>query len=157
MKKLVRFIFILCVSSVALFSNEIVFTKNDLCAIRNINVYKDPKWVAQMTLKSGQKVLFCSSKSMFEFYYKPGLYKEYDYKKTEDIKSILVTDYKTLEAIDAFKAFYVYGSTKVSPAGDDLVAFQTKKEAELFAKKNQGKRVFSFKEVRFSLIELLNI
>ena len=58
--------------------------------------------------------------------------------------------------IDAKKAFFVYGSRKISPSGDDLVAFQSREDAFNYSQDNNGKRIFSFDEVKNSLIRLLN-
>jgi len=155
MKKLLLSLLILSVGLSA-FAQGIQFNKKDVCVIRNIELYKYPKWPSQITLHSGQKANFCSPKSMLEFYYKPGLYKEFKYLSKADIKEILVTDHTTLDAIDATKAFYVYGSNETSPAGDDLVTFRKYSDAKNFAAKHNGKRVFTFKEVSHGLIKLLN-
>ena len=61
-----------------------------------------------------------------------------------------------LSKVDAKKAFFVYGSSKISPAGDDLVAFESKEDASNYSQNNNGKRIFSFSEVKNSLIRLLN-
>ena len=93
---------------------------------------------------------------MFEFYFRPGKWFDMGVKSEDDFKKMWVTDYTSLEAIDAKKAFYVYGSNKISPAGDDLVAFSTFLDADIFAKQNNGKRVFKFHKVSDALIRLLN-
>jgi len=154
MKKIV---ILLAVSLSFLISEPIKTTKSDIGLIRKIKVYKYPKWVAKVVIKNTNKeVLFCSPKSMFEFYFQPSRFKEFGVKDLTGFKSITVTNYNNLDAIPALKAFFVYGSRAISPAGDDLPAFSTKKEAEDFAKKYSGKRVFSFGEVKFALIKLLN-
>jgi len=43
-----------------------------------------------------------------------------------------------------------------SPAGDDLVAFESEEEAKKFAAKHKGKRILKFDEVPDALIRLLN-
>ena len=93
---------------------------------------------------------------MFEFYYNIQRWEAFDAKELADFKNILVTDYNTLKIIDARKSFFVYGSHNISPAGDDLVAFDSKEEAQKFLEKNNGKRILSFTEVKNSLIRLLN-
>lgn len=136
--------------------NELNFTKETSCEIRKIKLYENPTWASKINLKDGKSIFFCSPKSMFEFYYTEEKWSPFGIKSLEDFKDILVTDYKTLKIIDAQKAFFVYGSTKTSPAGDDLVVFESKTNAEEYAKNNNGKRVFSFFEVKNSLIRLLN-
>lgn len=136
--------------------NELNFTKETSCEIRKIKLYENPTWASKINLKDGKSIFFCSPKSMFEFYYTEEKWSPFGIKSLEDFKDILVTDYKTLKIINAQKAFFVYGSTKTSPAGDDLVVFESKTNAEEYAKNNNGKRVFSFFEVKNSLIRLLN-
>ena len=77
-------------------------------------------------------------------------------KSELDFSKIVVTDYETIKPIDAEKAFYVYGSLAISPAGYDLVAIGTKDRAESFSKKYNGKRILEFDKVSDALILLLN-
>lgn len=135
---------------------EMNFTKETACEIRKIKLYENPVWASKIDLKDGKSLFFCSPKSMFEFYYNEEKWESFGIKSTSDFKNILVTDYKTLKIIDATKAFFVYGSNKISPAGDDLVAFESKENATNYLQVNNGKRVFSFLEVKNSLIRLLN-
>ena len=130
-------------------------SKNEIGLIRKVKVYKEPTWIASIKVRSGIEIFFCSPKSMFEFYHRPGKWPEYNVKTDSDMR-IFVTDFITLEKIEGRDAFYVYGSNKTSPAGDDLVAFKTKKDAQRFADSNNGKRVFAFKDVSSALVNYLN-
>ncbi len=132
------------------------YDKNTSCLVRHIKVYKEPKWVAKIKIRNGKTVYFSSPKSLFEFYHRPGKWFDIGVKSERDFSKIVVTDFNTLKAIDAEKAFYVYGSRVTSPAGDDLVPFKTKKAAEDFSKTYSGKRIFKFDEVSDALIRLLN-
>jgi nitrous oxide reductase accessory protein NosL len=132
------------------------YDKKTMCLVRKLPVYQAPKWVAKIELKSGKKLFFSSPKSMFEFYLQPGKWFDIGVKSEKDFKDIIVTNYNTLSLIDAKKAYYVYGSRAISPAGDDLVAFSNKEEAQKFATKYNGKRVFEFKDVSSALIRLIN-
>ena len=132
------------------------YTKNTLCLVRHIKVYKEPKWVSKIELKNGKVVFFTSPKSMFEFYFRPGKWYDLGVKNEKDFRHIVVTDYKTLKPINAKDAYFVYGSREVSAAGYDLVAFENKDQAKDFAKKYNGKRVFEFMNVSDALIRLLN-
>jgi len=93
---------------------------------------------------------------MFEFYHRPGKWFDVGVKSERDFSEILVTDYETMQAINAETAYFVYGSRATSPSGDDLVALETKEAAEAFAKRYSGKRVFKFDEISDALIRLLN-
>jgi len=132
------------------------YDKNTSCLVRHLKVYKEPRWVSKIELTNGKKVFFSSPKSMFEFYHRPGKWYDFGVKSEEDFKDIIVSDYETLKLIDAKKAYFVYGSRAQSPGGDDLPAFSSKKQAEHFAKKYNGKRVMSFKNISPALIKLIN-
>ena len=139
-----------------LFSFEMDFTKETISVVRHMKVYKDPKWVAKIELTNGKKLFFVSPKSMIEFYHQPGKWFDLGVKSEKDFKDILVTDFKTLKPVKAKGAFFIYGSNVTSPAGDDLVPFDSYAAAEEFSKAHNGKRILSFKEVSDALVRLLN-
>ena len=132
------------------------YTPETICLVRKLKIYKNPKWVGKIELQNGKKVFFSSPKSLFEFYQRPGKWFEVGVKSEKDFKDIVVTDYVTMKAINARDAFYIYGSRAISPAGDDLVAIEKREDAEKFAKKYHGRRVFKFDEVSGALIKLIN-
>lgn len=132
------------------------YTPETTCLIRNFKIYKNPKWAGKIELQNGKKVFFSSPKSLIEFYKRPGKWFQVGVKSENDFKDIIVTDYLTLKPINARKAFYIYGSRATSPAGDDLVVIENRTDAQNFAKKYNGKRVFKFDEVSGGLIKLLN-
>lgn len=151
-----KIIFAAILTSSLLFSYTMDYDRNTKCVVRKVKVYKDPQWVAKIELTNGKKLFFCSPKSMIEFYQQPGKWFDLGVKSESDFKDIIVTDYKTLKPVDARGAFFVYGSNKISLAGDDLVAFEKYDDAKDFASKNNGKRIFSLGEVKEGLIKLLN-
>ena len=153
---MIKIILGMFLASSLLFSFEMDFDKNTQCLVRHIKVYENPAWVAKIELNNGKKVFFSTPKSMFEFYFRPSKWYEVGVKNENDFKDIVVIDYNTLKAINAREAFFVYGSRAISPAGDDLVPFKSKKEAEEFVKKEGGSRIFSFDKVPNGLIKLLN-
>ena len=132
------------------------YTKKTRCVVRNFFVYKDPRWVSKLELANGKKIFFSSPKSMFEFYFRPGRWFNVGVKSEKDFKDIIVTDYNSMKLVNAKDAYYIYGSRAISPAGDDLVAFETKEGAEAFSKSHSGKRIFKFNEISDALIRLIN-
>ncbi|MGB6020570.1 MAG: nitrous oxide reductase accessory protein NosL [Sulfurimonadaceae bacterium] len=132
------------------------YDKNTTGLVRHMKVYKSPRWVAKITLQNGKKLFFSSPKSMIEFYHQPGKWFDIGVKSEGDFKQILVTDYETMQPINARGAFYVYGSNVTSPAGDDLVPFANYDSAQRFAKEHNGKRVIAFAAIPEALINLLN-
>jgi len=153
MKKIIVALFIMSSLSLAY---EMDYTKDTVCEVRQFKVYKEPRWVSKIELQNGKKVFFSSPKSMFEFYLRPGKWFNVGVKSEKDFKDILVTDYNSLKPIEARASFFVYGSRAHSPAGDDLVAFDSYKEATEFAKDYSGKRVFKFREISQALVNLIN-
>lgn len=160
-KNIVSIIFLILSLFASLsFANEVKyemnFTKDTSCEIRKIKLYQNPIWASKIDFKNGKSAFFCSPKSMFEFYYNEEKWEKFEIKSDADFQNILVTDYKSVKIIDATKAFYVYGSNKISPAGDDLAVFESKNDAIDYLESNNGKRILSFTEVKNSLIRLLN-
>jgi len=154
---MIRFIIGVLLFSGLLFSYEIKYDKDAVGQVRHLKLYKYPSWVAEIELANGKKVLFSSPKGMFEFYLHPASWFDaYHITREADFKEIYVTDYATAKAIKAKGAFFVYGSDVTSPAGDDLVPFDSYKAAEEFAKKHHGARVLGFREINYGLIKLLN-
>lgn len=151
-----RIILALVMISSLVFSYEMDYTKETECEVRHLKIYKEPKWASKIELQNGKKVFFSSPKSMFEFYFRPGNWEYVGVKSEQDFKDILVTDFNTGKIVEARGAFYVYGSRATSPAGDDLVPFDSYKQATEFAKNYNGKRVFGFKEVSIALVNLIN-
>lgn len=150
-----KYIFAIVALLSALYAQTMTLPKEAKCLIRKLNVYESPTWAATIQVRSGEIIYFSSPKSMFEFYFQPGRWPEYQVKHEDDMR-IFVTDFVTLQKIPAKEAYYVYGSKQTSPAGDDLPAFASKEEATQFATKYDGKRVLDFLAVSEGLINLLN-
>jgi len=153
-RKKVVLLTLLCSSF--LFAEPIVVPKDEHGLIRNLKVYKYPQWVVKITAPQNKKIYFSSPKSMFEFYYLFRKWPEFNIKSVDDMLEIKVTDYKTFDAIDAKRAFYVYGSNVTSISGDDLIPFKNEYDAKEYAKNHNGKRIFRFSQVQYQLIQLLN-
>ena len=159
-KKFTLLVLSVCfVSTLNLCANEgysMNFDKETKGLVRKMNVYKYPAWVAKIVTKDSKEFYFSSPKSLMEFYYNPEKWPEAKVMSKDDLKEIIVTDFKTLKPIDARYAFYIYGSNKISIAGDDLPAFETIKDAKEYMKDNNGRRILRFSEVKKGLIQLLN-
>lgn len=147
----------------ALFSSSLLandlkmdFDRETIGEVRKIKLYKNPVWASKIDFANSKKAYFSSPKSMFEFFFNKRKWEKFDAKTIEDIDNIVVTDYVTMEPINAKKAYFVYGSHNISPAGDDLPSFKTLEEAETYMKKNHGRRIFRFSEISDGLIRLLN-
>jgi len=151
-----KIILVLILTSSFLFSFEMDYNKDTISLVRKMKVYKYPKWASKIELTNGKKLFFVSPKSMMEFYHQPGKWFDIGVKSEKDFKDILVTDFKTGLLVKAKGAFFIYGSNITSPAGDDLVTFDSYAAAEEFSKQHNGKRILGFKEVSPALIRLIN-
>ena len=160
MKKFSLLVLTSCLlSTLTLSANEsytMSFNKDTIGLVRKLPVYKNPSWVAKAVTKDSKEFYFISPKSLMEFYYNPKKWPSTNVNDKSELSSIIVTDYKTLKPIDAKYAFYVYGSNKISFAGDDLPAFENISDAKEFSNNNNGTKILSFKEISNGLIKLLN-
>lgn len=116
------------------------------CPVCGMFVHKYPKWVAQIEVNQKHSHYFDGVKDMMKFYFNPSKFKHNH--KVEDISKIMVTDYYSLNAINAKTAYYVTGSNIYGPMGEELIPFKTKKEAEHFSKSHFGKKVLKFKDIK---------
>ena len=126
---------------------------DDTCPVCGMFVAKYPEWIATVLYKDGHAHHFDGAKDMFKYLldmpkWAPG-------HQAADIQSVGVTDYYSLNRVDAHKAWYVTGSDVLGPMGHELVATATKEDAEEFMRDHKGKHIFRFKDVNQTL--LLNL
>jgi nitrous oxide reductase accessory protein NosL len=126
----------------------------DKCPVCGMFVAKYPDFVAQVIFKDGAYAVFDGTKDMFKYYF--NLKKYAPAKQIEDIASIYVTDYYSLEPIDGTMAWYVVGSDVFGPMGKELIPFARETDARGFMKDHKGKSLLRFKDVHFELIRGLD-
>lgn len=131
-------------SDMAITSSKIKVPKDAKCPVCGMFVHKYPKWAAKMEI-GDHTHYFDGVKDMMKFYFYPNSYGHKHNKGYE--KKMYVSDYYTLNQIDAKKAWYVIGSNVYGPMGHELIAFKAKKDAEVFLKNHYAKRILSFKEI----------
>ncbi len=122
--------------------------QNSRCPVCGMFVAKYPKWVAIISLENGEKYYFDGVKDMMKFYFDP---KRFHHDK-KTIKKIAVTDYYTLKALDAKKAFFVQGSSIYGPMGEEFIPFAAKNEAETFLQEHHGKAIYRFDTIKEQLL-----
>jgi len=115
------------------------------CPVCGMFVAKYPKWAALLE-DNGHKHYFDGVKDMLKFYFAP---EEFGHEKTEN-PNIKVTDYYTLEALDAKDAFFVLGSDVLGPMGHEFIPFKDEKSAKEFLEDHKGKRILKFEEIKSS-------
>lgn len=124
-------------------SSSLTIPKDTKCPVCGMFVAKYEKWIA--TIKTDKEsYYFDGVKDMIKFYFEPT-----KYIKNADLKNptIKVTDYYTLEQIDAKNAFFVIGSNVMGPMGDELIPFKDENSANEFSKDHFGKKVLKFKDI----------
>jgi len=127
--------------------NKMIQVKEDTkCPVCGMFVAKYPKWVAQIEVAQKHSHYFDGVKDMMKFYLNPSKFKHNH--KEKDISKMIVTDYYSLNAIDAKNAYYVIGSNIYGPMGEELIPFKTKKEADDFSKSHFGKKVLKFEDIK---------
>ena len=68
------------------------------------------------------------------------------------IEKMEVTDFYTLKAIEAKKAFYVIGSDVYGPMGNELIPFLTKDAALNFMSDHRGDKIIPFDDITPKLV-----
>lgn len=121
------------------------------CPVCGMFVAKYPKWAAEA--KAGDATYYFDGvKDMMKWYLDPRTY-EID---PDMIGAMRVTDYYTLEAVDAKAAFYVIGSNVFGPMGNELIAFKNERSAETFSGEHRGRSILRFDEITAEVVEGLD-
>lgn len=132
-------------------SSKMEIPQDAKCPVCGMFVSKYPKWVANIQLNDGHNHYFDGIKDMMKFYFNPSKYKHTHSNK--DIAKINVTDYYTLELIDAKNAFYVIGSNIYGPMGEEFIPFKNEDEAKKFMTDHFGKKLVSFNEIKEDMLK----
>ncbi len=121
--------------------------KEAKCPVCGMFVSKYPKWAAHIEAEHKQ-YYFDGVKDMMKFYI---FDVDFPYDRSK-INSMEVTDFYTLQAIDAKKAFYVVGSDVFGPMGNELIPFKSKDAAQNFRKDHSGERIILFDDITPKLV-----
>jgi nitrous oxide reductase accessory protein NosL len=121
------------------------------CPVCGMFVSKYPKWTTMME-HDGKIYYFDGVKDMMKYYIFDG---DFIYDRAH-ITQMKVSDYYTLEAIPAKKAFYVLDSDVFGPMGHELIPFKSKKSAMTFMEEHNGKRIVKFDEITDKMVMALD-
>jgi len=113
-----------------------------------------PAFHAEIVFKDGSRAHFDGPKDMFRYYFEPGKYSPG--RKSADILEVYVTDYYSLEAIDARRAFYVSGSDVSGPMGAELIPVSLESQAKTFLEDHKGKALLKFGEITLATVNDLD-
>jgi nitrous oxide reductase accessory protein NosL len=117
-------------------------------------VTKYPEWVASVLYRDGHAHHFDGAKDLFKYLldlprYAPG-------HSVDAIAAIAVTDYYSLEKVDARSAWFVIGSDVLGPMGHELVPLAAAADAEGFMADHGGRAIVRFDAVDAELLERLD-
>ena len=126
----------------------------DTCPVCGMFVAKYPDWIATVLYKDGHTHHFDGAKDMFK--YLSDLRKWAPGHNREEIKAIGVTEYYSVQRIDAKSAWYVTGSDVMGPMGHELIPLATKGDAEGFLRDHAAKRIMRFEDVSPALLKRLD-
>ncbi|MCB1910468.1 MAG: nitrous oxide reductase accessory protein NosL [Rhodocyclaceae bacterium] len=122
------------------------------CALDGMLLADYPGPKAQMHFEGGQTEFFCDTVEMFSIYLKP--------EQARRVKALYVQDMGKADWaapkghwIDAFKAFYVQGSSVHGSMGPTIASFASEADARAFSEKNGGK-VMGFKDFNADMVVL---
>jgi nitrous oxide reductase accessory protein NosL len=122
----------------------------DTCPVCGMFVSKYPAWLATVVYKDGHAHHFDGAKDMFKYLldmpkWAPG-------HKAEDIKIIGVTEYYTMQMIDAKDAYYVIGSEVYGPMGHELIPLASEEDAKEYMHDHKGVKIMRFDQVKYKLL-----
>ncbi len=121
------------------------------CPVCGMFVSKYPKWAALMVI-AGKSYYFDGVKDMMKYYIFDG---DFPYERGT-IEQMKVTDYYTLEAINAKNAFYVIGSNIYGPMGNELIPFISEKSAKNFLNEHRGEGIIRFDAITGEMVMKLD-
>ncbi len=121
-------------------TEQLLVPEKSRCPVCGMFISKYPKWVAIIETKKSHKYYFDGVKDMMKFYFDPVKF----HHDKEAISHIFVSDYYTIEGINAKDAYYVIGSNIYGPMGEELIPFKTQADAKNFSNEHHGKKIVTF-------------
>ena len=131
-----------------------VIKKTDRCPVCGMFVYKYPKWVARIVFSDGSAYFYDGAKDMFKHIFNVAKYTPG--KTAEGIAELHVSDYYSLDLIEAKSAYYVIGSDVLGPMGHELLPLKDQRSAQEFLLDHKGKSVLRFQDVTEDVIKTLD-
>lgn len=126
----------------------------DKCPVCGMFVAKYPDWVAQVRFRDQETVFFDGAKDFFKYYF--GMTTYHPARSTDDVAALYVTDYYTMQPIDAASAIFVAGSDIYGPMGRELIPFASATDAQTFMRDHRGRQALPFAAVTLELVKSLD-
>lgn len=115
---------------------------DDRCMACGMMVSPYPNWVSVVLFKDGSHYFFDGPKDMFVFF--SNLNDYLPKASLEDIKELQVTEYYTLQRLDAREVFLVSGSDVLGPMGKELVPVAGEKNLKEFIRDHGHGKIMQF-------------
>lgn len=144
-------IFILLCNFAAISASGQAPGPRDKCPVCGMFTSKYQDFLGAIDLDGGKRLWFDGAKDLFKFYLDPAAYGEGS--RGQNTKTILVTDYYTVQLIEARSAWYVLGSDIFGPMGHELIPFAKEADAQVFMADHGGKRLLRFNEINAELLQ----
>ena len=120
------------------------------CPVCGMFVVKYPEWAANIVTNKGHAHYFDGVKDMMKFYFEPS---KFNHNHSQDeLTKLYITDYYSLEMVDAKKCFFVLGSNIFGPMGHELVPFKNEMDAVEFSKFHSGKAILKFNSITKQIV-----
>ena len=126
----------------------------DRCPVCGMFVAKYPDWIAQIRFADEVTVFFDGAKDFFKYYFRMDSY--HPGRSKGDAAALYVTDYYSMQAIDATTASFVLGSDVYGPMGHELIPFANPEDAEAFRRDHHGRQIVPFSAVTPELMKRLD-
>ena len=126
----------------------------DKCPVCGMFVSKFPDFLAQVVYKDGSHAYFDGAKDLFKYLLEVKKYQPS--KATAEIAAIYVTDYYSLNPVDAGKARYVTGSNVYGPMGKECIPFEKEADAKEFKADHGGSAILEFGSVNAQVLQGLD-
>lgn len=129
-------------------------TDRDTCPVCGMLVSKYPTWLAGARYRDGHVDFFDGAKDLFK--YLQSLSRYAHGRRRDELVAVVVTEFYSLERIDAHQAFFVIGSDVLGPMGHELVPLATRDDAQAFVDDHRGRRILRFDEVTAEVVAALD-
>jgi nitrous oxide reductase accessory protein NosL len=122
----------------------------DTCPVCGMFVARYPDWIATVRYRDGHAHHFDGAKDMFK--YLLDLPRWAPDHQLDQVEAIGVTEYYSVQRIEARQAYYVIGSDVLGPMGHELIPLETQADAEEFLKDHGATRILRFDDVTLPLL-----
>jgi nitrous oxide reductase accessory protein NosL len=126
----------------------------DTCPVCGMFVALYPDWIATVRYRDGHAHHFDGAKDLFK--YLLDLPRWAPDHQLDHIDAIGVTEYYSVQRIDARQAYYVIGSDVLGPMGHELIPLETQADAEEFLQDHGGTRILRYNDVTLPLLQGLD-